>query len=116
MKVITIKDIETTNAYFNPKIKKHVVLSDGELDNIYSFALAVIPPNEVSRAHAHENMSEVFFVQSGTGIIRINNKDFELTEGMCAVVEANETHEIENTGEADLKIIYFEITTKAGAE
>jgi mannose-6-phosphate isomerase-like protein (cupin superfamily) len=110
MKVVNIKDIEVTKAFYNPKIKKQIILSSGELGNIVSFAQAVIPPGEVSKAHSHQNMGEVFLVLSGTGIIIINDVKFELKKNLCAVVEPNEVHEIENTGEDDLSIIYFEIT------
>ncbi len=109
MKIININDIEETKAYFNPNIRKHVFLSSGELGNIFSFAQAVIPPGEVSQAHAHDNMGEVFLVLSGTGIIKIDDEKFQMSKGLCAVVEPDEVHEIENTGEEDLCIIYFEI-------
>jgi mannose-6-phosphate isomerase-like protein (cupin superfamily) len=116
MKVVTVKELETTNAYFNPAIKKHIILTSGKLDNLFSLALAVFPQGEVSRAHLHENMGEVFFVQSGRGIIRINDAEFELMPGVCAVVEPNELHEIKNTDEGNLEILYFEVMTQSKEE
>lgn len=113
MKVINIKDIKVTKAYYNPEIKKQIILSSGELGNIFRFAHAVIPPGEVSRAHSHHDMGEVFFVLSGTGKIIVNNVTFDLINGQCAVVEPDEVHEIQNTGEDNLCILYFEITINA---
>jgi mannose-6-phosphate isomerase-like protein (cupin superfamily) len=113
MKFVTINDLEPSKAHHNPNIRKHIILTSGELGSIVSFAKAVFPPGEISTAHSHINMGEVFLVQSGEGIIRINNVEFKLRQGVCAVVEPNEVHEIENTCENNLEIIYFEIMAHA---
>lgn len=54
-------------------------------------------------------MGEVFFVQSGEGEIRIDGKIFMLLPGVCALLEAQEKHEVKNTGDEELVITYFGI-------
>ena len=83
------------------------MIENGELDNITNFSQAVIPVGEVADAHRHEDMAEVFWVQSGKGIIRIDGVKHNFLPGVCAMVEPNEVHEIRNTGNNELIIVYF---------
>ncbi len=85
------------------------MLTMGELGNITNFAQAVFPPGEIAYQHSHEAMEEVFFVESGRGEILIDGINYALEPGVCVVVNARETHEIRNTGDADLIVTYFGI-------
>jgi mannose-6-phosphate isomerase-like protein (cupin superfamily) len=104
MKVLPFSEADLKEVSHNPKIKKRVVLSKGECGNISQLAQAVFPPNETAHAHSHKDMTEIFIVQSGLGILQIDKTSHELKPDVCAVVEPNETHEISNTGTNDLVI------------
>ncbi len=52
-------------------------------------------------------MSEVFFVESGSGVIRIDDQEYPLQPGTCIAVEPGEVHEITNNSSIDLVLTYF---------
>jgi mannose-6-phosphate isomerase-like protein (cupin superfamily) len=104
MKVLPFSKADLKAVSHNDRIKKRVVLSNGECGNIHQLAQAVFPPTETAQAHSHEDMTEIFVVQSGQGILRIDKTNHELKPDVCAVVEPLETHEISNTGTTDLVI------------
>lgn len=54
-------------------------------------------------------MYEVFFVESGTGVIKVDGREQPLKRGVCVTVEPGEAHEIVNGGADDLLLIYFGI-------
>jgi mannose-6-phosphate isomerase-like protein (cupin superfamily) len=79
----------------------------GDLPHLTNFSQARFAPGQVAAAHAHTDMCEVFFVESGTGVIRIDGHDHALAAGVCIAVEPGETHEVSNTGSVDLVLTYF---------
>lgn len=109
MKIINIEQISSQSVSHNPEIKKKVMLSLGDLPHLTNFSQATFAPQQVASNHCHQDMSEVFFVQSGTGTICINDRLFSLTPGTCIAVETGEYHEITNTGNVDLILTYFGI-------
>ncbi|WP_324283033.1 cupin domain-containing protein [Cyanobacterium aponinum UTEX 3221] len=52
-------------------------------------------------------MWEVFYVEQGTGIIKINEREYILEKGVCVLVEPKENHEIINNSDDNLIINYF---------
>lgn len=109
MKLINLEQISSQSVSHNPEIKKKVMLYLGDLPHLTNFSQATFAPQQVASNHCHQDMSEVFFVQSGTGKICINDQLFALTSGTCIAVEAGEYHEITNTGDVDLIVNYFGI-------
>jgi len=107
MKIVRLKDIPSTEVSHNSAIQKRVMLCAGELGRITQFAQSVFPKGAVAKAHAHADMGEVFFVDSGTGEIIIDGTRQALEPGTCAVVGCGEVHELCNTGNTDLVITYF---------
>jgi len=83
------------------------MIENDELKRITNFSHAVVPAGEAADAHVHGDMAEVFWVVSGEGVILINDVTYSLFHGVCAMVEAGEMHEILNTGNHDLVMIYF---------
>ena len=112
MKLINIHDLPDLGVSHNAKIRKRVMLTDGEVGAITTYARAVFPPGEKVGAHQHDDMAEVFTVESGRGEIRINDVAYVFSAGAVAVVEPGETHEIINTGTTDLIITYFGLLTE----
>jgi mannose-6-phosphate isomerase-like protein (cupin superfamily) len=113
MKISSLKTIQSGPVSHNPAIKKQQLLGANELDYLIQFSQAIFPAGEIAGAHSHPDMTEVFFILSGTGQMRIDGKAIELESGMCITVEAGEVHEIENTGETELVINYFGLNTQA---
>lgn len=91
----------------NPAIQKRVMLRFGDLPHLTNFSQARFAPGQVAPAHAHADMSEVFFVESGRGEIEVNQQVYSLTAGVCVAVEQGEVHEVRNTGSVELVLTYF---------
>lgn len=107
MKLISPEELDWEAVSHNPAVQKQTFIRNGEILNLTVFAQAVFPPGEKAAEHAHPDMAEVFLVLSGRGLIRLNGETFDLTPGRCAVAEPGERHEIENTGEDYLLLLYF---------
>jgi len=102
-----LEAIEQTEVSHNAAIKKRVMLSPGELPGVIQYARSVFPPGAIAGGHRHEDMAEVFLVESGQGRIDIDGRPHDLLPGTCVAVEVGETHELSNTGETDLVLTYF---------
>ncbi|VAX11220.1 hypothetical protein MNBD_GAMMA25-1680 [hydrothermal vent metagenome] len=109
MKITSLKILDKVAVSHNPAIKKQIMLANGELPNIINFSRAVFPPGEIAGAHQHDDMSEIFFVLSGKGMITIDGVAHTLETGICVAVEAGEMHEVKNTGRDDLVLSYFAV-------
>ncbi|WP_138504209.1 cupin domain-containing protein [Nostoc sp. PA-18-2419] len=91
----------------NPEIKKKVMLRYGDLPHLTNFSQARFAPGQTAPPHAHQDMCEVFFVEAGSGVIRIDGKEYPLLRGNCIAIELGEIHEIVNTGSTELVLTYF---------
>ncbi len=68
-------------------------LSSGELAGVIQFAQSVFPPGAVAGEHRHEDMAEVFWVESGQGRIVVEGREYALAPRTCVVVEVGEAHD-----------------------
>lgn len=109
MKIAQLNTLPPQTVSHNPEITKKVMLAKGDLPHLTNFSQAVFAPGQVASAHAHRDMSEVFFVSEGKGMITIDEREYELSPGICIAVEAGETHEVSNTGTKNLILTYFGI-------
>jgi quercetin dioxygenase-like cupin family protein len=107
MKRTALSDTPVEAVSHNPAITKRVMLRKGVLPHLTNFSQAEFLPGQVAAAHAHENMAEVFFVESGRGAIAINGVEYILEPGVCVAVEPGEVHEVKNTGDESLILTYF---------
>lgn len=107
MKIVLLADAPEEGVSHNPEIRKRVLLRRGDLPHLTNFTRARLTPGQVARAHTHADMHEVFFVESGDGVIKVSGREHPLAAGTCVAVEPGETHEIANTGSADLVLNYF---------
>jgi mannose-6-phosphate isomerase-like protein (cupin superfamily) len=113
MKIQSLGALPDEAVSHNPAIKKKVMVRAGDIPNLMYFSRACFPPGAIAGEHSHTDMSEVFFVESGTGIIRINGADYALESGSCIAVEPNEIHEVINTGADELVLTYFGIAAES---
>jgi len=107
MKFVSLSSLLEESVSHNPEIKKKVMLRDGEIPSLTSFSQARFKPGQVAGVHAHENMYEIFLVEAGNGIIRINDKEYQIEKGVCVVIEPGEVHDIINTVSQELVLTYF---------
>ncbi len=107
MKITKFSDIEALPVSHNPHIQKKVLIEKGEIPRITNFSRSRFPPGESAPAHSHRDMYEVFLVESGSGVFRIDGKDYEVKAGSCVRVDLQEMHEIINTGDDYLVLTYF---------
>ncbi|MFN2483053.1 MAG: cupin domain-containing protein, partial [Pyrinomonadaceae bacterium] len=109
MKIVLLADAPEEGVSHNPEITKQVLLRRGDLPHLTSLSRSRLLPGQTARAHAHDRMHEVFFVESGAGLMRVGDQEVALGAGTCVAVEPGESHEIANTGANDLVLIYFGI-------
>lgn len=107
MKRIALDNLPEESVSHNPAIKKKVMLRLGDLPHLTNFSQARFAPGQRAAAHAHSDMCEVFFVESGRGRIVINDLDYLLLPGVCIAVDAQEMHEVQNIGDDELVLTYF---------
>lgn len=107
MKILQLQHTAETEVSHNSAIKKRVMLANGELGSITQFARSVFPAGSVAHEHVHNDMGEVFLIESGSGEIVVNDRAYPLGPGTCVVVEPGDRHELKNTGATDLVVTYF---------
>lgn len=72
-----------------------------------NFSQATFPAGEVATKHCHDDMGELFFVQSGYGEIVVNGSCYTLEAGSCVVVQPGEYHELKNSSDEPLHVLCF---------
>jgi mannose-6-phosphate isomerase-like protein (cupin superfamily) len=107
VKHVALSQISEESVSHNPEIRKKVMLRWGDLPHLTNFSQARFAPGQVASAHAHSDMCEVFFVEAGTGIIKVDGQAFDLKAGVCIAVEPGEVHEVINQGNEELVLTYF---------
>jgi mannose-6-phosphate isomerase-like protein (cupin superfamily) len=93
----------------DPEIEKRVILCNGEVPSVTSFARARFTPGQGCREHVHETMYEIYLVERGQGVVEIDGQGVDLVPGVSVTVEPGELHRVRNTGAEDLVLIYFGI-------
>ncbi len=109
MKLISLADLPEEGVSHNPEIRKRVLLRRGQVPHLTNFTRSVLLPAQTANAHIHPDMYEIFLVQSGTALVRINDHTHQLSAGDCLTIEPGEQHEITNTGATELVLLYFGI-------
>jgi quercetin dioxygenase-like cupin family protein len=112
MKITSLDDIADEGVSHNPEIRKQVLLRRGDVPPLMNFSRSRIAAGQIARAHRHADMCEIFFVESGSGTMKVDGQEHQLRAGTCIAIEPNEEHEISNQGTADLVLIYFGIQVK----
>ncbi|MBP7832669.1 MAG: cupin domain-containing protein [Candidatus Levybacteria bacterium] len=107
MKIVNLQNLsEVPTSHAGAGLKK-VLVSPGEVPNLHQFGRVVFKPGEIAKEHKHDEFSEIMYVESGTGTMRINRKDYKIHKGDCVSVEVGELHEVENNGRDPLILLFF---------
>jgi mannose-6-phosphate isomerase-like protein (cupin superfamily) len=109
MKFISLSEIPETGVTHNPEIRKKVLLKKGDAPHLTNFSRSELQPGQTAKSHAHADMFEVFFVESGSGRITVDDVSRSFVKGDCVLVEPGEYHEIVNDEDEPLILIYFGI-------
>ena len=107
MKRISLDQLPHEGVSHDPQITKQVMLRRGDVPHLTAFSRSTLLPGQTAHAHAHRDMFEVFFVESGVGLMTIEGREHRLERGVCMLLEPNERHEITNDGASELVLIYF---------
>lgn len=109
MRLVSLADLPEEGVSHDPEIRKQVLLRGGDVPHLTALSRARFGPGQATTRHAHADMHEVFFVQEGTGAIRVEGAEHPLSPGVCVVVEPGEAHEVACTGPEELVLLYFGI-------
>lgn len=107
MHYTTLQETPLEGTRHNPDVKKQVMIPFGRYTQLVQFAQATIPTKDSVPSHQHKDMVEVFFIQSGEGVIDVNGQYLPLSAGVTVTVDIGETHEIKNIGNDDLVMLFF---------
>lgn len=109
MQTTTTAGAASTLIANNPAIQKQELIGAGCIPHVTQFARAQFGPGQVAPAHAHPDLTETFFVESGSGTMTVNGVAIALTTGVAVCVEAGERHEIAASATSDLAILFFSV-------
>ena len=109
MKKVSLSSLPGQRVSHNTAIRKQVMVASGEIPHLVQFAQAIFIPGQIAAGHHHDDMTEVFFVESGQGKITVDHEVCRLEPGVCLTVRPGEQHEVANDGNEDLVLTYFAI-------
>lgn len=107
MKMISLKDLPEEGVSHDPDLMKKVMIRQGQLPHLKSFAQLRMTPGQVAHAHAHDSLYEIFLIETGDGTLDVDGKEYTVSAGTCVVFEPAEVHEVTNTGSEELVLTYF---------
>ena len=78
----------------------------------------VLPPGkaEGDRHNRHRGADQWLFVESGTGVAKVNHRRYALKAGTLLLIEKGDAHEIRNTGRTPMKTLNFYVPPAYDAE
>jgi quercetin dioxygenase-like cupin family protein len=109
MKIGLLSEITPAGVSHNPAILKRVMVRNGTVPHLTNFTQSVFPPGEVAPEHSHDDMYEVFLVESGSGVFVVNGETQSVGPGSFVLIELGDSHAIKNDGVNDLVLTYFGI-------
>lgn len=70
-----------------------------------SLAEATISIGHTTRLHKHHSSEELYFITQGKGQMTLGNRKFLVNSGDTVLISPGTAHQIENSGDCDLKIL-----------
>lgn len=107
VKVFALDSLDSVAVSHNNAIAKREILPAVDGRQLVYLSSAEFPPGEVAERHYHADMTEVFIAIAGSGEIQIDESVHALCAGHCAIVAPGEAHEIRNTGDVVLELLYL---------
>lgn len=107
MKLVHLNEINPQGLSHDADIMKRILLHESELPGSVRLSHAIFRPGQVASAHSHDGLHEVFYVLAGAGQMMIDGVAHALKQGSCIRIDPGEEHELSNTSEHDLMVLYF---------
>lgn len=111
MKHNSIKNIPKQGVSHNPAILKQVMLNNGEIPQITTFAQAEFQPGQSVAEHIHETMYEVFYILKGKADFIIEDQKITVKMGDYVVIEPKERHSQANLYAESVSWLYFAVAS-----
>ncbi|HEX4951378.1 MAG TPA: cupin domain-containing protein [Blastocatellia bacterium] len=70
-----------------------------------SLAEETLPPGKTVTPHHHEVLEEIYYILSGSGVMRIGDEAQAVGTGDAIYIPKHSVHSLTNTGEEDMKIL-----------
>ncbi|MDO8660688.1 MAG: cupin domain-containing protein [Candidatus Woesearchaeota archaeon] len=77
------------------------------------FQIVKFLPQTAIEPHYHKNVTEIFYIRSGNGILRINNKEFRCKPDDFFLCEPGDMHEFLNDTDQEFIILIFKTNESA---
>ena len=94
-----------------PDHRKFRILVERDLSGSKSVAAGhlVLPPGaSQASAEAHPNTEEIYYCARGRGKLLLDEEEYSLEEGTAAYVAPGVLHQVFNTGDEELLMVWFE--------
>jgi mannose-6-phosphate isomerase-like protein (cupin superfamily) len=106
MKIKNIKEIK--NSLAHNEIKRKQLVKPGDLlSRIQTVNYAWLEKGESFSPHKHDDCEELYFFLSGKGLMKINEKEFQVKKNDFVVVEVGEWHSLKNPYSE--KLVFFTV-------
>ena len=81
MKRIALSTLPDVAIAHHPEVMKRVLLAAGDVPHLAQLARARLAPGQVAAGHAHAGMWEIFLVEDGEGVMRVDGVSHALAPG-----------------------------------
>ena len=99
MKKVNESDFQYRNGDSGPKY----LMRGPNID----WGVMVVKPGKKMGPHGHAKTEETFYFVKGTGNMIVNDKPYPAKVGDVFYIEPHEFHDVENTGNEDMKVIFI---------
>ena len=72
----------------------------------------VLPPKTSIGVHTHNDDQEYYYILSGTGVMTLDDKEYEVNAGDITVVFPGGQHGLENRSDEDMRIIVVSVAVE----
>ena len=93
------------------KIKSCRVFSGFEFESKCDFVdHSILPPGTSIGVHTHGNNEEMYFVIKGRGLMNVDGKEVEVSEGDLILNRCRGTHGLTNRSDEPIEILVFQVS------
>ena len=110
-RTLNMSDVSEEGVSHNHSIKKRMMIKPETVPHVVYMSRSLFQPGDSAPGHSHDDMHEVFYIESGVATFTINGVPNILRKGNTIHVAPLEVHEITNTGDTELVLVYYGIKT-----
>jgi len=109
MRIHSLQEVPVVPLGSGTAIQKHLLVGAGEVPQVRQFVRACFQAGQVAPAHAHPDMTELFYIEAGAGTLTVDGVSYPLQPGVSFVVEPGEHHEIASAADSELVVVYVSV-------